>query len=235
MKLIAFNRQRLLRAIHAAAVALFLAAAAVAHAQSTTGDANGNVTITGPYTDYTYSGTAPTLGAGQTLTINGPITTGNNPNIINIAVNATTVNNGTLSVTYLPDLPSTIAAISSSGGTAASTITNNGTASASTGGNGNQAAGIYYNGPGAITVSNFGNRDRHRYNVDRFGQPGLWHLRDVDCRGGDHQHEHGLHDIGRIGCGGRYRDRNQRIQRGRIEHQQCGHRLRDVEPFGLRG
>jgi uncharacterized protein with beta-barrel porin domain len=71
MKRIAFSRKAILRAIHAAALALYLAAIATAHAQTATGDGHGNVTITGSGSNTFSLGptSSPPLAAGGTLTI----------------------------------------------------------------------------------------------------------------------------------------------------------------------
>jgi hypothetical protein len=158
MKKLCFNRKRLLRAIHAAAVALFLAATAMARAQTATADANGNVTITGSGTNYVYQGTNPTLAPGKTLTVSSgsTITNSNSQFVLFVGTNATNVNNGSLSVNYVPEGPGTVSAIYTTGSAAATTITNNGLASGATAGTGNFAAGIYYRGPGSATVSNTG-------------------------------------------------------------------------------
>jgi fibronectin-binding autotransporter adhesin len=157
MKRLFFNRKRLLRAIHAAAVAFFLAAAAAARAQTANSDGNGNVTITGSGSNFTYNGTNPVLTAGGTLTVSGSSTISNTTVsiIISLSENATITNNGSLTVNENA-APSVTAGINSSGSAAASIINNTGTISASNTGS-ISAAGIYYHtGTGAVTINNSG-------------------------------------------------------------------------------
>jgi hypothetical protein len=71
VKKIVFSRKIILRAIHAAALALYFVMTAAAHAQTATGDGNGNVTISGagntPFSLGPIS--TPPLASGGSLTI----------------------------------------------------------------------------------------------------------------------------------------------------------------------
>jgi fibronectin-binding autotransporter adhesin len=104
MKLRPFTRKQILRAIHAAAVTIFLAAISVARAQTATGS-NGNVTVSGTgNTSFVFGPTStPPLASGGTLTIaagtNDSVSTGSNSNIytIQVQVPSTTTNSGYLS------------------------------------------------------------------------------------------------------------------------------------------
>jgi fibronectin-binding autotransporter adhesin len=104
MKLFLVSRKQILRAIHAAMVAVFLAAAATAHAQTAIGS-NGNVTVSGQgNTSFSFGTTStPPLASGGTLTItagtNDSVSTGSNSNIyaMQVQVPSTTTNSGYLS------------------------------------------------------------------------------------------------------------------------------------------
>ena len=162
MKLLFINRKQLLRAIHAATVALFLAAQQLAHAQTATADGSGNVTITGSGTGYVYNGTNPTLTPGGTLSITSGSTITNtdaNRAVINLTESANINNAGNLT-SNSSALNGYVAPIYTTGGAQATSITNTGTLSGVSVANNFHSAGIYYNDGGLltspVTVSNSG-------------------------------------------------------------------------------
>jgi len=106
MKRIAFCRKSILRAIHAAALALYFALAAAANAQTATGDGHGNITISGTGNNAFVLGplSTPPLASGGTLTISSGASTtvggGSSTSsayAIQILTPSTTSNSGSLS------------------------------------------------------------------------------------------------------------------------------------------
>jgi uncharacterized protein YhjY with autotransporter beta-barrel domain len=106
MKRIVFSRKALLRAIHATALALYFAAVSAAHAQTATGDGNGNITISGTgNTAFVLGPTStPPLASGGTLTISSTTndTVGGSSStvsayVIQVTTPSTTTNSGYLS------------------------------------------------------------------------------------------------------------------------------------------
>ena len=86
MKRIFLNRKSILRAIRAAALALYFASMAAVHAQTATGS-NGNVTISGSGAQYVYNGTNPTLSPAGTLVISlGSNISNTSPNPVIIGI-----------------------------------------------------------------------------------------------------------------------------------------------------
>jgi uncharacterized protein with beta-barrel porin domain len=104
MKIPNFNRRRLLRAIHAACVALFLMASQhAARAQTATGDGRGDITISGSGSNaFNFStSSTPPLAAGGTLTIAGGANLNSASGFYEIQSYSpvTVVNNGNVSMT----------------------------------------------------------------------------------------------------------------------------------------
>ena len=162
MKLLHFNRKRLLRAIHAAALALMILAAREARAQTATSDGNGNVTISGSGTGYVYNGTSPTLTPGGTLSVTSgsTITDSGSARAVIILSESANINNAGNLTSNSSALNGTVSAIYTTGGSQATTITNSGTLSGVSVSNNFNSAGIYYDDglltSSPITISNSG-------------------------------------------------------------------------------
>jgi fibronectin-binding autotransporter adhesin len=159
MKKLHFSRSRILHTIHAAAIALLLVATTAARAVPVaTGDGHGNVTVSGSGTEFVYSGSAPNLASGGTLTVASGSTIANtvNPYILGLSGPAKIDNNGTLSVQSGSAYATPIYVFEATSG--ATTINNTGSLSAVGPGNSTNTAGMFIvnSGTGAVTLTNSG-------------------------------------------------------------------------------